>query len=284
MADTAMNALQAKAAQSSAPPLGGLVQPASGSAPASAPQAPAGGAPQSQDGSVPAGAPQGSALPDESKADSSGNEQPVKIKQDFSRVHEKLTELIDGLGVHRDFTIPYSNSPAADNVTAVNAAAQKVGGLSKVLMTTFHHAKGRGFGTEDGMTVGFNADRLHGAIIPKDSESAKAVVTAANRFLHQAESLIGKTPAIETAKGQLALIGKNSLAGMNAMDTLIAFTQVLHPVMQNLAKVHSFVKGNGEHGVRLSPPKAREQQAEASTEAAQPAAPPAETPQAEQGS
>lgn len=251
---TPISALQEKARQSSAPPLGGLVQPANGSTPAgSAPQdsqAPA-GAPQ-DDADDSAGAPAGA----DNDAEES-KELPVQISRDVSRVQEKLTALIDSAGVKRSIHVPYLNEPAENHIRGVANAAKEVGGLSQNILSTFHHGSGDGFGSSHGLTAGWRSDDLKSAIVPKDSDAAKAVCTAANRLVSQAASLIGeKNPAIAQAKSMLQVICKNNLSGMSLFDAAISMTNISHSVVQSLAREYSNSHPDGP-AIHLRAPKAR---------------------------
>lgn len=170
-------------------------------------------------------------------------------------MNEGLIKLFDEAGVRRSFTVPYVEGQMThDHVSAVGTAAGQVGGLTNNLVMTTHHSDGKGWGTGDGHTVGYVADKLRSTLIPKDDKNAKAALDAAHSHLNGIESLVGEDdPTIQTAKGQLALAQKTDGAGMNLLDFGVLLTQIMYAPHQLLARAHSQTKDGG-HAAHLRAP------------------------------
>jgi hypothetical protein len=223
-----------------------------------APQAaPSAGA---QDDSQPAGAALDSQ--DDSNApasDEQATEGNVKLQRAYSRMNEALAVFFDGSGVKRSATIPYIDGQQThEHITAVGNALQQAGGLTKNLLTSFHHSGGAGWGHGDGSTVAHPADALRATIIPKDSKNAVAAISACRSLLNDIEKLLGKDDAtVKVAKAQLALVSKHDSEGMNALDFGIALTQIVHMPLQSVARKHNDVKPNGPGHPKLQPPRRR---------------------------
>lgn len=187
-------------------------------------------------------------LPEESAA-------PVQLHREFSRLNEALTKLADEAGVKRSATIPYIHGQEThEHIQAVGQALQSVGGLTKNILTTQHHADGRGYGSGDGHTVAFPADKLKETILPKDDENAIAAIRAARILVNKVASLLGNDePAVKVAKSQIQLVGKNNGSGMTVLDLMVALINIVNPPIAAVARSHSGTKEGG-HGPHLRAP------------------------------
>ena len=82
----------------------------------------------------------------------------VKIHSLYSKLNESLTDLFDNAGARRTFTVPYvAEQSTADHVTAVGQAAMESGGLTKSLVSTAHKSGGKGWGSDQGSTIGHSS-------------------------------------------------------------------------------------------------------------------------------
>jgi hypothetical protein len=182
--------------------------------------------------------------------------QPVNLHKAFSKVNEALTAVNDGLGVHRSFSVPYVDGQATnEHINAVGAAGAEAGGLMANLLTTAHRSGGRGYGSGDGETVGYNAAKLRETLVPENSELAIKAIGATKHFLSLAASLLGdKNPKILSARSVLHLIDETNGEGMNLLDFNIALQSLVTPVLKAVAKAHSGKKSGG-HSARLRPPR-----------------------------
>lgn len=183
----------------------------------------------------------------------------VNLKKSYSALNEKLAKQFDKSGVRRSFTVPYIEGQSMDeHITAVGQAATQSGGLTGNLLTSAHHSEGKGWGSGDGHTVGHPSEKLRNTIIPKDDESAKETIEAAQKHLNNVAKLIGDDdPAVMTANGQLALVKKTDGAGMNLLDFGVMMTQLMHGPNQAVARAHSGTKDGG-HAPHLRAPNAGE--------------------------
>ncbi len=181
----------------------------------------------------------------------------VNIKKDYSRLNELLAKLYDESGVRRSFTVPYVEGRAmADHINAVGSAAAQNGGLTGNILTSAHHAEGKGYGSGDGQTVGHPAEKLRQTIIPKDDENAKAVIDAAQKCVNDFKFLLGdKDPDATTAQGHLNLVKKTAGAGMNLFDFGVLMIQMMFKPTQAVARAHSGTKSGG-HAAHLRAPEA----------------------------
>lgn len=170
-------------------------------------------------------------------------------------MNEKIVKVLDESGLKRSFTVPYVDGQGMDeHIQAVGQAAGTSGGLTNNLLMTAHHSGGKGWGSKDGHTVGYNADKLRSTIIPKDDENAKAAIEATQKHLNNLEKLLGKDNAtVKTANGQLALVKKTEGAGMNLLDFSVLLTQVVFRPNQEVAREHQGTKSGGHHA-KLMPP------------------------------
>jgi hypothetical protein len=227
---------------------GETVQPAAGAQPQDDSQ-PAGAAPDSQDDlNAPA-------------SDEGATEGNVKLQRAYSRMNEAITKLFDGSGVKRSATIPYIDGQQThEHITAVGNALQQAGGLTKNLLTSFHHSGGAGWGSGDGSTVAHPADALRSTIIPKGSENAEAAISACRSLLSDIEKLLGANdPTVKVAKAQLGLVSKHDAQGMNCLDFGVSLQQICHLPLQSVARKHNDTKGNGPGHVKLQPPRRKAQ-------------------------
>jgi hypothetical protein len=244
------------AAQSN--PLQSLVKPAPGvAAQPGQPSAPA-AQPASQAAASDSGAqsqPDDRDISTDTDTDDSGaGVGDVKVQREFSNINHALADLADNLGLKRSFTVPYVESDMADHIQAVGAAAQEVGGMTRNILFTFHQKGGKGWGSTEGATIAFNADKLRETLIPADNEEAKTALADAKSLVNEFAKLLGDNdPAVKTAQSQLKLIGKHDGQGMTALDFSLALLNLPTPLLQGVARgVHK--KRHGEHSVRLSSP------------------------------
>ena len=179
----------------------------------------------------------------------------VNLQKAYSSLNEHLAKQFDAAGVKRSLTVPYIDGQStADHMNAVGQAASTAGGLGKNLVTTFHHSGGKGWGHGDGQTVGHPSDTLRTTIIPKNDEAAKSTITAAQKYLSDIGSLLGKDePSVKTAQGQLDLVKKTDGAGMHLQDFGVMMIQLMHSPTQAVARAHQGTKPGG-HSPKLSPP------------------------------
>src|SRR5258708_23569861 len=154
----------------------------------------------------------------------------VNIKRDYSALNERLAKLFDESGVRRSFTVPYIEGQLpAEHMDAVGAAASQNGGFTENILTSGHHADGKGYGSGDGKTVGNPAEKLRQTIIAKDDENAKSVVEAAQKCIADFKFLLGDDdPDVQTAQGQLNLVKKTDGAGMSLFDFGVLMIQMMY--------------------------------------------------------
>lgn len=179
----------------------------------------------------------------------------TNLQKSYSNLNERLATLFDESGVRRSFTVPYiEGQDMSDHIDAVGQAAQQSGGLTNNLLTTFHHASGKGWGTGDGSTVGHPGESLRNTIIPKDDDKAKAVIRAAQKHLDNIATFLGEDePALKTAQGQLDLVKATDGAGMTMLDFGVMLTQIMYAPNQAIAKAHDQRKGGGMHPLPRPP-------------------------------
>jgi hypothetical protein len=179
----------------------------------------------------------------------------INLQKSLSKTNEALIHLFDQSGLRRSLTVPYiDGQEMADHIDAVNQAVKAAGGLGANLLMTAHHSDGKGFGSGDGHTVAHGVDALRGAIIPKDDENAKAVLSAAQSHLNNIAKLLGDdNPVVKTANGQLALAKKSNAAGMNSFDFGVFITQLMAKPNQAISQAFSGVKDGG-HSSKLRGP------------------------------
>ncbi len=195
----------------------------------------------------------------------------VNLKKNYSTLNERLAKLFDESGVKRSFTVPYIlGQLPADHINAVGAAAQQNGGLTGNMITSGHHADGKGYGSGDGKTTGHPSEALRQTIIPKDDENAKSVIEAAQKSITDFKFLLGDdNPDVQTAQGHLNLVKKTDGAGMSLFDFGVLMIQMMAKPIQMIAQAHSGTKDGG-HAAHLRAPEAgqaQEQPAEAPGEA-----------------
>jgi hypothetical protein len=185
----------------------------------------------------------------------------VNLQKNYSSLNEKLAKLFDESGVRRSFTVPYIEGQAmADHITAVGTAASQNGGLTGNMLTSGHHADGKGYGSGDGKTVGHPAEKLRQTIIPKDDKNAEAVIAAAQKCVTDFKFLLGENdPDAQTAQGHLNLVKKTNGAGMNLFDFGVLMIQMMLKPSQAIARAHSGTKQGG-HAAHLRGPEAQQAQ------------------------
>ncbi len=191
----------------------------------------------------------------------------VNLKKNYSLLNERMAKLFDESGVKRSFTVPYIEGQLpAEHINAVGAAAQQNGGLTGNMITSGHHAAGKGYGSGDGKTAGHPSEALRQTIIPKDDENAKAVIEAAQKSITDFKFLLGDdNPDVQTAQGHLNLVKKTDGAGMSLFDFGVLMIQMMAKPIQAIAQAHSGTKDGG-HAAHLRAPEqgsAQEQPAEA---------------------
>jgi hypothetical protein len=195
-------------------------------------------------------------------------DEPVNLHASYSRLNESLADQFDKAGVKRSFSVPYiDGQKTEDHIKAVGQAGIQSGGLSNNLMSTYHHASGKGWGHGEGETVGHPGDKLTETIIPKNDEHASKTIKAAQTHLNNIKSLLGdKESTVKEAQGQLDLVKKNNGAGMNLLHFGVFLQQIMNAPMQAVARAHSGTKDGG-HAAHLRAPGG------AQPAAAEPAAP-----------
>lgn len=194
-----------------------------------------------------------SSVSDENAA--SGN---VNIMKLYSRMQSAIGDLFLSLGVRPSLNLPHiSGEDMASHITAVGQALQTVSGGSKnfvVATHTRHDPKG-------GSTQAFPSDKLRTAIIPKGSEAAADAVKACRNLINKIAGLIpDDEPIVKQAKARIQLIGQNDLSGMTAFDAGASLILMIHPLMQLLARLHSFHKHGAHHPVLTGPLPQQDQQ------------------------
>ena len=148
----------------------------------------------------------------------------------------------------------------AEHINAVGAAAAQNGGVTANLVTSGHHAAGKGYGSSDGKTVGHPAEKLRQTIIPKDDENAKSVIEAAQKCVTDFKFLLGDDdPDAQSAQGHLNLVKKTNGAGMSLFDFGVLMIQMMFKPTQAIARTHSGTKKGG-HAPQLRGPEAETSQ------------------------
>jgi hypothetical protein len=182
---------------------------------------------------------------------------PAGIHRAFSALNEKIIAMLDANGCKRAFTVPYADAPMAKHIADVGTVAAQSGGLGNNILVTAHHSNGRGFGSSDGHTVGYNADALRSTILPdggESAESAKVAIDACKSLISKISKLIGEyIPEVKTAKSQLALVGRANGRGMNLADLAIVLLQVPGPPLQALARQYAETHDGGATGQLRGP-------------------------------
>ncbi len=195
----------------------------------------------------------------------------VNLKKNYSSLNERLAKLFDESGVRRSFTVPYIlGQLPAEHINAVGVAAQQNGGLTGNLVTSGHHADGKGYGSGDGKTAGHPVEQLRQTIIPKDDKNAQAVIESAQKNITDFKFLLGENdPTVQTAQGHLNLVKKTLGAGMSLFDFGVLMIQMMAKPIQAVAQAHSGTKEGG-HAAHLRAPEqeqGQERPAEAPGEA-----------------
>ena len=194
--------------------------------------------------------PSQSAAPKPSASDKAIAAAPVKIAKGYSDLNEKITELFDGLGVHRSATIPHiEGQEPAEHIAAVGKILSTVGGMTANLLSASHTA----YGKNGGATCAFPVQKLQETIIPAKSELAKDAIDACKSFVNGCARLIGdKDPLVQVAKNQLQIISRFDGQGMTAFDLGVGLINIPTLLIQRVAKLHSGTKDGGHHPLRRS--------------------------------
>jgi hypothetical protein len=194
----------------------------------------------------------------------------VNLKKSYSALNEALVKLFDESGVHRAFTVPYlQGQETKDHINAVGQAAQQVGGLTKNLIMSAHHA-GAKHGSGEGHTVGHPAEKLRQTMIPKDDENAKAAIAAAQKCINNFKFLLGDDdPTVQTAQGQLNLVKPINGAGMSLFDFGALLINIMFKPTQAAARAHSGTKPGGHAPHPRGPVQEAPQQGQETQEPAQ---------------
>jgi len=188
--------------------------------------------------------------------DESTSGAPVSLQKAYSLLNERICQLFDASGVRRNFSIPYlKNQSTADHVASLSQQLPKFGGVTKTFISTFHHAGGKGWHSEDGSTTGHPIESLKKTIITKDNPDAIAALSAAKSFLNKISGLIGDTKSVQTAKSQLAMVGKQKGAGMDLMDFGSALIALVTEPLGEIARMHSDSKSHGPNHAKLTGPR-----------------------------
>jgi hypothetical protein len=229
-----VQALAAKTAQSSAPQAAAQSdsQPDSQTAPASA-----AAANQDSDATT--------AVSDEAVAGS------VNLLRLYSKLNNAITDLFDGLGVKRTATIPHQQGqPMADHITAVSKVVAGRGGFTNNFITASHTQHD----PQGGSTVAHPSEKLRQTIIPKNNPLATKAIDACRTLVNRIASLLPATePLVQTAKSQIALVGKVNGSGMTCFDLGAALIAIVHPLFLLLARKHQVVKHGVAHPTLTAP-------------------------------
>jgi hypothetical protein len=216
---------------------------------------------QSQDQSQQTASQDDSTQDSSSQSDSGSSDDnanvPAGIHRAFSALNEKIIAMLDANGCKRSFTVPYAETPMAKHIQDVGTVAAQSGGLGNNLLVTAHHSNGKGFGSSDGHTVGYNADKLREIILPasgESAESAKAAIEACKSLITKISKLIGEyIPEVKMAKSQLALVGRANGRGMTLMDLAVVLLQIPGPALQALARQYAETHDGGAIGQLRGP-------------------------------
>jgi hypothetical protein len=175
----------------------------------------------------------------------------VNLAKAFSKINSALIALADQY-VRRSVTVPQIDSEdMAAHTQNVGQAVAGVGGLTKNLLLATHGQHD----PEGGKTVAYSSEKLRDVLIPKDDQNAIAAINATRSFVSKAAKLLGKdNPAVKTAQSQLSLIAEHGAEGINITDLIIACVNIPHPLIQNVARLHSGTKDGGHHP-RLRAPR-----------------------------
>lgn len=244
--------------------------------------APGGATPAAADSGAPA-ASDASQQPSDAESDEdAASEGGVNLAKAYSRLNEKVIDLLDGLGIRRSATFPHIKGQSmADHIQTVDAKLQESGGLTKNFVSATHSVHG----PNGGVTTAHPSDKMRNVIVPKDFEPAKDAINACKALVNKAASIMpakeqhrddSPTAVIDTAKNQLALIGKQQGAGMTAMDLAGALIAIPSPVIQTISRLHSSVKNNGHHPMLTAPAAAAPAEDASAAEAPAAAAAPAQ--------
>jgi hypothetical protein len=171
----------------------------------------------------------------------------VHLKNDYSKLNEALIKLFDESGVKRSFTVPYINGQEmSEHINSVGTAAKQTGGLSKNLVMSAHHSSGKGWGSDEGHTVGHASEKLRQTMIPKDDANAKAAIAAAQKMVTNLKFLLGDDdPTVQTAQGHLNLVKPTQGAGMSLFDFGSLLIAALQKPIQAASRAHSGTKPGG---------------------------------------
>jgi len=86
---------------------------------------------------------------------------PVNLHKAYSLLNERLAELFDHSGVKRNFAVPYvKGQDIGEHTDSLSAVLPSVGGITRNLLLTYHHAGKKGWGSEDGETTAHSSDKL----------------------------------------------------------------------------------------------------------------------------
>jgi hypothetical protein len=176
----------------------------------------------------------------------------ANLQRGYSKLNCAIAELFDGLGVRRSATIPHiAGENLAQHLDAISNVLPTIGGVTANLLTATHTKHDQ----NGGATIAHPAPKLREAIIPKNSEAAKAAIAAERSFISKCAFLLGDDDsAVKIAKSQIDLIGKSDLAGMTAFDAGVGLLSIPGPLIQKVAQMHDQTKEGGMHP-KLRAPK-----------------------------
>jgi|SRR5690242_17124801 len=187
----------------------------------------------------------------------------VNLKKSFANLNEKMSKSFDDSGVRRNFTVPYvKGHDMGQHVQDVGKVAMQSGGIPNNFLTSYHHGTGKGWGSEDGETVGHPAHQLQNSVISKGNKSVEDAIEAAQTHLSNLAHVLGKDdPNIMASQHQLDLVKKTQGVGMTLFNLGTLLLQIMFRPTQAAARAHARQKTGGVSG-RLQPP-AQEQEASA---------------------
>jgi len=195
------------------------------------------------------------AQPDDSMPDDeSARGEGINLHRAFAKLQEALTMLADESGVKRAITVPFQHAGAThDHINEVAAALKPHGGMLANILTSFHRSGGRGFGSGDGSSQAWPAEKLRQTIIVKDDPNAIKAIAAARSLVNLVAKLVGDDDrSVTIAKSQLSIIGKQNGSGMHVADLLTALNSLVNLPLQTVARLHSTARSGGEHHAALS--------------------------------
>jgi hypothetical protein len=188
--------------------------------------------------------------------DDAAPEGEINLHRSFAKLQEALTTLADASGVKRAVTVPFQHGGETHaHIQEISDALKSHGGMLANVLTSFHKSGGRGFGSGDGSTQAWPAEKLRQTIIVKDDPNAIKAISAARSLVNLVAKLVGSDDkSVQVAKSQLSIIGKMNGSGMHVADLITALNSLVNLPLQTVARSFSTAR-HGEHhaALRASP-------------------------------